>query len=311
MKRPLAALCAVLLSSLLVVLVNPSPASAAPAWPVLRQGSAGSDVSAVQHLLTARGYGTTVDGSFGPGTKSKVVAFQSSRGLAADGVVGANTWSKLVTTVRQGDSSSYVRAAQTLLNKYGYRLAVDGVFGPGTRSAAASFQSAKGITSDGIIGPVTWQYLAGSGGGNTNPPATNCGSVTSSVPISHTTVITSPNGASWRVHTCLAGNLDRMFDAAAAAGHNFTGSGWRDPNQQIALRRQNCGTSYYAIYQMPASQCTPPTAIPGTSRHERGLAVDLSTGLSTSAFNWLKANASRYGLYNLPSERWHWSTDGH
>ena len=32
---------------------------------------------------------------------------------------------------------------------------------------------------------------------------------------------------------------------------------------------------------------------------------------STSAgFKWLKANAARYGFYNLPSEAWHWSTTG-
>jgi len=310
MKRLLAALCVALLPTFFLVAVNPAPASAAPAWPVLRQGSSGTTVTAVQHLLGARGYGTGVDGAFGPATRSQVVAFQSSRRLTADGIVGTNTWSALVATVREGSRSSYVRAAQALLNKYGYGLAVDGVFGPGTRSATVSFQRAKGITADGIIGPVTWRYLAGSGGSSTNPPATSCGSVTSAVPQSHTKVIYSPNGAAWRVHTCLAANLDRMFDAAAAAGHHFTGHGWRDTNQQIALRRQNCGTSYYAIYQMPSGQCTPPTAIPGTSRHERGLAVDLSTGLTTAAFTWLKANAARYGLYNLPSERWHWSTDG-
>jgi LAS superfamily LD-carboxypeptidase LdcB len=81
----------------------------------------------------------------------------------------------------------------------------------------------------------------------------------------------------------------------------------------VALRRQNCGTTHYAIYQKPASQCSPPTAIPGRSRHERGLALDFNSkgkSLTASDFSWLKANAGRYGLKNLPSERWHWSTDG-
>jgi LAS superfamily LD-carboxypeptidase LdcB len=48
--------------------------------------------------------------------------------------------------------------------------------------------------------------------------------------------------------------------------------------------------------------------------HERGLAVDFrSKGsiLNTSDFNWLKANAGAYGLKNLPSEKWPWSTNGH
>ena len=34
------------------------------------------------------------------------------------------------------------------------------------------------------------------------------------------------------------------------------------------------------------------------------------TSRSSSAFQWLAANASRFGFYNLPSEPWHWSTTG-
>jgi hypothetical protein len=118
------------------------------------------------------------------------------------------------------------------------------------------------------------------------------------------------------VHTSIAGQLDAMLGAAAASGIVLAGSGYRDINRQIQLRRQNCGTSDYAIWQMPASQCSPPTAIPGQSMHERGLAVDFTwngtaiTSRSSPAFVWLAANAARYGFYNLPSEPWHWSTTG-
>ena len=31
---------------------------------------------------------------------------------------------------------------------------------------------------------------------------------------------------------------------------------------------------------------------------------------SHPAFQWLAANAERFGFYNLPSEPWHWSTTG-
>ncbi|MEY2426157.1 MAG: hypothetical protein QOI61_1729, partial [Actinomycetota bacterium] len=34
------------------------------------------------------------------------------------------------------------------------------------------------------------------------------------------------------------------------------------------------------------------------------------TSRSNPAFKWLAANAKTYGLYNLPSEPWHWSTNG-
>jgi D-alanyl-D-alanine carboxypeptidase len=50
--------------------------------------------------------------------------------------------------------------------------------------------------------------------------------------------------------------------------------------------------------------------------HERGLAIDvmssgrLITSRADPAFRWLQANAARYGFFNLPSEPWHWSTNG-
>jgi LAS superfamily LD-carboxypeptidase LdcB len=102
-----------------------------------------------------------------------------------------------------------------------------------------------------------------------------------------------------------------MIQAAAADGVYLSGGGYRSPQAQIDLRRQHCGSSYYAIYQAPASSCSPPTAIPGTSMHERGLAIDFDNCYyGSSVYNWLSANAASYGLYNLPSESWHWSTTG-
>lgn len=119
-----------------------------------------------------------------------------------------------------------------------------------------------------------------------------------------------------RVHQSIAGSLADMLGAADAAGVPLSGGGYRDPAGQIAVRRNNCGTSSYAIYEMPASSCRPPTARPGSSMHERGLAIDFTNGgrvissRSSAAFQWLNANASRFGFSNLPSEPWHWSVNG-
>jgi len=118
-----------------------------------------------------------------------------------------------------------------------------------------------------------------------------------------------------RVHKDIADNLANLLNAASAAGIQLGGGGYRDPQAQIATRRNNCGSSSYAIYQAPASSCSPPTARPGQSMHERGLAVDFTSGGGTltrgsAAFAWMKANAGQYGFYNLPSEPWHWSTNG-
>ena len=118
-----------------------------------------------------------------------------------------------------------------------------------------------------------------------------------------------------RVHQSIAGQLDAMLNAARAAGITMSGGGYRDPSGQIAVRRSNCGSSDYAIYQAPASSCSPPTARPGQSMHEKGLAIDFASGGGTltrgsAAYAWLRANAASYGFYNLPAEPWHWSSNG-
>ncbi len=113
------------------------------------------------------------------------------------------------------------------------------------------------------------------------------------------------------VNVSIVDQVSAMIRAAAADGVYLSGGGYRDSAQQIALRQAHCGSSYYAIYQMPSSSCSPPTAIPGTSMHEQGLAIDFDNcSYGTSVYNWLSANAATYGLYNLPSESWHWSTTG-
>jgi LAS superfamily LD-carboxypeptidase LdcB len=111
--------------------------------------------------------------------------------------------------------------------------------------------------------------------------------------------------------------LDKMLGAAAADGYVFTGQGYRSPEQQIAVRQTNCGSSQYATYQEPPNSCHPPTAYPGTSMHEQGLAIDfvwngsIISSHSSPAWQWLNANAATYGFYNLPVEPWHWSVNGH
>lgn len=61
------------------------------------EGSSGDAVNALQTLLIAKGVLTgPADGGFGPGTKAAVVAFQTAKGLPADGLVDPRTWSHLV-----------------------------------------------------------------------------------------------------------------------------------------------------------------------------------------------------------------------
>ena len=65
--------------------------------PLLKKGSKGQAVWAMQTLLTARGYSTQgVDGDFGSNTEKALKNFQTSEGLEADGECGALTWAALI-----------------------------------------------------------------------------------------------------------------------------------------------------------------------------------------------------------------------
>jgi LAS superfamily LD-carboxypeptidase LdcB len=122
-------------------------------------------------------------------------------------------------------------------------------------------------------------------------------------------------GGSIQIHKSLSTKLGALLNAAGADGIALGGSGYRGSERQIELRRQNCGSSDYAIHKMPPFSCRPPTALPGSSNHERGLAVDFSVNgvmlsRGSAGYGWLARNAARFGFYNLPSEAWHWSYDG-
>jgi LAS superfamily LD-carboxypeptidase LdcB len=118
------------------------------------------------------------------------------------------------------------------------------------------------------------------------------------------------------VAASIVDQLSAMLDAATAAGLHFSGSGYRDYDTQVALRRAHCGPTSYDIYYRPSSECSPPTARPGYSMHEQGLAIDFAesgnalTSHDDAGWKWLDANAATYGFKNLDSEPWHWSTNG-
>lgn len=64
-----------------------------------------------------------------------------------------------ISTQKYGSRGDEVRRLQTLLNKNGYQLSVDGIFGPKTREAVMEFQRRANLSTDGIAGPQTWKSL--------------------------------------------------------------------------------------------------------------------------------------------------------
>jgi|GEM_PF-4315150 peptidoglycan hydrolase-like protein with peptidoglycan-binding domain len=68
---------------------------------ILKIGMSGTDVQKLQSILTAIGYNTGgIDGQFGQNTKNAVLAFQQNHGLQQDGVVGNQTITILLGSVR-------------------------------------------------------------------------------------------------------------------------------------------------------------------------------------------------------------------
>lgn len=64
---------------------------------LLKKGMYGEIVRRLQEILKAYGFNCgDIDGIFGDKTYNAVVAFQKSRGLAIDGIVGYNTWKALL-----------------------------------------------------------------------------------------------------------------------------------------------------------------------------------------------------------------------
>jgi D-alanyl-D-alanine carboxypeptidase len=239
------------------------------------------------------------------GAKTAVTAAQRHQPRDNSRVVAARRALLIATTILQarsatiGQTTSALRSAQV-----GYATAsrlVD--------TATSAYQTATSAV-DGTQQKVTSlpkveSALAAQAGALTGQVVTQTrGSFT----IGQTTKVYGVT-----VNKIIAYSFQRMIDDAAKAGIQISGGGFRTKQQQITLRTTNGCPD---VWTAPASSCKVPTAIPGRSLHEIGLALDLTSGRRTisdrnsTAFKWLAANAGRYGLVNLPSEPWHWSITG-
>ena len=165
----------------------------------LRNGSRGPFVTVIQTELNriARSYPAIpkipeVDGVFGPKTEAAVRRFQEIFDLEPDGVVGKATWYALVrlytavlslselrsqgqqfyavdwaypSGLQQGARGDKVRHLQYMLSVLSEyipgipEVAVDGIFGPATRSAVIALQGYLGLPQTGVVDEDTWDEL--------------------------------------------------------------------------------------------------------------------------------------------------------
>lgn len=131
----------------------------------------------VQSHLKRLGYPVSVDGVYGPGTRSAIVQFEQSRGLPATGNVTPMLVTRLQSTATPPQSAETPAAQQTApaqaqasasdgnenpalvlraqreLKRLGYEVSADGAYGPNTREAIESFEKSEGLTVTGDVSP--------------------------------------------------------------------------------------------------------------------------------------------------------------
>ena len=161
--------------------------------PAIKLGSRGSEVTELQAALKLLGfYADNVDGIFSQSTAKAVSQFQEAAGIAADGIVGQDTWNRLFPVAQgaiespiannpatpenseispQAQPTNFpvlrrrmrgpaVRDLQERLRAKGFlRDRADGVFGPETQAAVKAAQRQYQLPADGIVGRATWEAL--------------------------------------------------------------------------------------------------------------------------------------------------------
>jgi hypothetical protein len=119
--------------------------------------------------------------------------------------------------------------------------------------------------------------------------------------------VSCPTGGSITVDSSIAGPVQNLLNMPRAAELGLCGWGWRSSERQQQLwDEHNCDTG-----------CTVPTAPPGSSMHERGLAIDFTTNGRTissydsAGYDFLDSTRGVHGLTaGVPGEPWHWSSNG-
>ncbi len=166
-----------------------SPAITPLPNPTVQLNNQGSSVILAQFLLNVAAdfndlKHITVDGVFGNTTRAATIDFQNLKALSPDGIIGSQTWRMLYegyygamnsitninpqfsgTSLRTGSRGNEVSLIQRYLNvvlsffSIQTVITIDGIFGANTQNAVQQYQALFGLTTDGIVGKMTWLSL--------------------------------------------------------------------------------------------------------------------------------------------------------
>ena len=184
--------------------------------------------------------GTGTDGGTGdadapsPGKRTLVEQIAGPGG-ASGGNAGRGT-------LHAGSSGPDVEALQQQLAAAGHPCDVDGKFGPRTRAAVVAFQRERGLSADGVVGPMTWGALGGGPGASATPttPTPTTPTPTGDAPTTTPTATTNTNT---NTNTTTAGPGGGAGGAGAGPGEQpVTGGGVRDAI--VAAARSKIGSIY-------------------------------------------------------------------
>jgi putative chitinase len=123
--------------------------------PILRQGSSGPDVTALQQKLSDLGFDPNgVDGTFGPGTRDAVIAFQQSKSLQADGIAGPQTLDALQLDGSAADASNAPGGGTTTDSATDNGQGADAPAQSPTSAGALNLNGLKGKLPDTVIAQI-------------------------------------------------------------------------------------------------------------------------------------------------------------
>lgn len=146
----------------------------------IQAGNTGIDVKKMQYYLNQilkqpNFTPMPEDGIYGQKTQLAVAVFQYIYVLPIDGVIGSNTWNRIIQTFKSITASPETNKTSRTLSVGSVGLAVqkfqgymnllanpnpllvtDGNFGQRTKLAVQKFQAINNLPTDGIIGNNTW-----------------------------------------------------------------------------------------------------------------------------------------------------------